>query len=75
MLEEPARGQGPDCWMAAVYTGADACNGVVHMIPVYLTRSTEGILWRLAHHLGDDEPLLPNLVRRYCSRTVTVTVI
>jgi len=61
MLEEPARGQGPDCWIAAVYSGPNHVNGPVHTIPVYLTRSTEGVLWRLAHHLGDTEPLLPNL--------------
>ncbi|KAL1526818.1 hypothetical protein AB1Y20_015510 [Prymnesium parvum] len=61
ILDEPARGQGPDCWMALIHHDADTCNGTIYRIPVYLTRSTEGVLWRLAHHLGDREPLLPNL--------------
>ena len=70
MLQEPARGMGSDSWMALLTEGADKCHGSTCTIPVYLERSTEGVLWRLAHRLGDTEPMLPDLVRT-CACTCT----
>ena len=49
MLKAPARGHGPDCWIAVATEAPSVFNGALTTFPVYLSRSTEGILWRLAH--------------------------
>jgi len=60
ILHEPASGLGPDSWILVLTPSADAYNGVITTIPVMLNQQTEGILWRLAHSLGDhDERILP----------------
>ena len=61
MLDRPARGQGVAGWEATVYEGPDDPNSKTIRVPVYLTSATEGVLWRLAHQLGDTEPILPDL--------------
>jgi len=65
MLQQPERGQGSDTWLAVVTEPADPLlpgGWILPAIPVYLGRSTEGVLWRLAHSLGDrDEPILSDL--------------
>ena len=61
ILHEPASGLGPDSWILVLTPSADAYNGVITTIPVMLNQQTEGILWRLAHSLGDhDERILPD---------------
>jgi len=60
MLDRPARGQGVAGWEATVSEGPDDPNSKTIRVPVYLTQATEGVLWRLAHQLGDTEPLLPD---------------
>ena len=48
-------------WEATVEEGPDDPNSKTIRVPVYLTSATEGVLWRLAHQLGDTEPILPDL--------------
>ena len=62
MLREPAQGQGADCWTAYVTEGPEIFSGAITSTPVFLNRATEGILWRIAHSLGDrDEPMHADL--------------
>uniref|UniRef100_A0A7S2I1A3 Sulfotransferase domain-containing protein n=1 Tax=Haptolina brevifila TaxID=156173 RepID=A0A7S2I1A3_9EUKA len=61
LLDEPTRGQGADSWKAVVTEGPEKYSGTQCTIPVYLSRSTEGILWRLSHKLGDRERILSDV--------------
>ena len=64
MLQEPQKGQSSDTWRAVITEPPDPLlpGGTLAPIPVYLNRSTEGVLWRLCHELGDrDEPILADL--------------
>ena len=61
LTPNPHPKQGVAGWEATVEEGPDDPNSKTIRVPVYLTSATEGVLWRLAHQLGDTEPILPDL--------------